>query len=159
MIATMGRADLSAACDPEQGLPQLRNWGPKPVSTLVYARTHTPSESTPLSPRVSERALLSPCVCGPQAGIGRPRPSVCHPPAEISLPHVRSPFRDRMRGTAQERVAAPLESAATRSALRRRCLLLDLIIINVDNAKSQSMINNVATSLHLTKLTKPHLSL
>ena len=61
-----------------------------------------------------------------------------------------------MRGTAQERVAAPLER---RNALRRRCLLFALIIINVDNAKSQSMINNGATSLHLTKLTKPHLSL
>ena len=38
-------------------------------------------------------------------------------------------------------------------------LLFALMIINVDNVKSQSMINNGATSLHLTKLTKPHLSL
>ena len=65
-----------------------------------------------------------------------------------------------MRGTAQERVAAPLERRnAQRVAAEVSFIWLALIIINVDNAKSQSMINNGATSLHLTKLTKPHLSL
>ena len=35
LMTTRSLADLSAACDPEKGLPQLRNWGPKPVSALV----------------------------------------------------------------------------------------------------------------------------
>lgn len=53
--------------------------------------TYTPSESTPLSPRVSERALHSLCE--------RALHSLCVCVREISLPHVRSSCEiDRMRG-------------------------------------------------------------